>query len=360
MEDFRNCIHPLRRSVPTPASLVGEDGQCAFGTFDREFESFHLLRAKHATVLPRFLNRTRLTLWEACEIMLPGGIILAAVCDMSAFGRLLVLWYDAETNGITAFDQTVPASGTHIAPNLLHGAVTHGSGRFGGIRFENRFDEGKARLTATLTNKNRDALRLDFSFTRVSLPSVVSIPFGPNRPLYTQKDLLRAEGALTLNGRTVSSDGNTAAVIDDHRGYYPRRMHYDWASTMVRRDSGGAPYWFGLNLTQNQSTDPEAYNENLIWLTDRTSLLPPVTFRKVPPMKDFVSDSVWTIRDGYGMVDADFRVTASYPILLHAGVVSTDYYITFGSFRGSVRCEDGTVLSLDGLPAIGEDKTMLY
>ena len=28
------------------------------------------------------------------------------------------------------------------------------------------------------------------------------------------------------------TDENTTALIDDHRGYYPRKAHYDWLTTM--------------------------------------------------------------------------------------------------------------------------------
>ena len=63
------------------------DGNCVFGTFDSEFESMDLLRAKKPTYAPQFLNRFKLTLWEAAEINLKEGVLLAVVCDMGFFGK---------------------------------------------------------------------------------------------------------------------------------------------------------------------------------------------------------------------------------------------------------------------------------
>ena len=187
-------------------------------------------------------------------------------------------------------------------------------------------------------------------------PSVVSIPFGKNRPLYTEKALFKVKGSLTLNGETMTADENTTAIIDDHRGYYPRKMHYDWVTTMGLTDQG----YMGVNLTRNQSVDQEQYNENLIWKEDGNSLLPPVHFSRTPESRDFSGSGEWHVRDDHHMVHVDFVVRNQIAMIIRAGIVTADYHVSFGEMRGWVRKEDGTKIVLDGMMGMGEDKSMLF
>ena len=155
------------------------------------------------------------------------------------------------------------------------------------------------------------------------------------------------------------TDEDSAAIIDDHRGYYPRKAHYDWVSTMGTININGEKKMFGFNLTHNQSTNEEDYNENLIFLEGRTSLLPPVKFTRSIESKDFVNFSEWTVKDEHDMVNLKFKVYGVNPMIMHAGVVNIDYYVAWGELEGYLRDEDGTKYVLDGMMGIGEDKTLL-
>ena len=97
MGNYSDFIAKERRSVATPKSLVKEDGTCYFGTFDKEFEEMDLLKLKNPTHAPDFLNKFKLTLWEATEIHFKEGVLLAVVCDMGIFGKLMNVFYDKET-----------------------------------------------------------------------------------------------------------------------------------------------------------------------------------------------------------------------------------------------------------------------
>ena len=155
------------------------------------------------------------------------------------------------------------------------------------------------------------------------------------------------------------TDEDSAAIIDDHRGYYPRKAHYDWVSTMGTININGEKKFFGFNLTHNQSTNEEDYNENLIFLEGRTSLLPPVKFERSVASKDFVDYSEWTVKDEHDMVNLKFKVYGMNPMIMHAVVVNIDYYVVWGELEGYLRDEDGTKYVLDGMMGIGEDKTLL-
>ena len=380
MGEYSKFISEKRRSVPTPKDLVDENGKVVFGTFDKEFETMELLRCKKPTKAPQFLNKFKLTLWEATEVHLKNGVLLAVVCDMGIFGKQLNMFYDKRTKTVYCWDTQQKSKLTTIAPNLINGAVAEVSTDVGFVKYVNNFEKGEAHLSGEHTGKclistpeeyvkstgwkdkfGEASIKYDFQLTRVSLPSNVSIPFpySDNRTLYSQKDLFKAVGSLTINGEEMITDEDSAAIIDDHRGYYPRKAHYDWVSTMGTININGEKKMFGFNLTHNQSTNEEDYNENLIFLEGRTSLLPPVKFTRSIESKDFVNYSEWTVKDEHDMVNLKFKVYGVNPMIMHAGVVNIDYYVAWGELEGYLRDEDGTKYVLDGMMGIGEDKTLL-
>ena len=65
MGEYSKYIAPERRAVLTPYSIVDEYGKVVFGTFDKEFKSMDFLKIKRPTSAPQFMNRLRLTLWQA-------------------------------------------------------------------------------------------------------------------------------------------------------------------------------------------------------------------------------------------------------------------------------------------------------
>ncbi len=368
MADYSQFISPKRRAVQPPKSMVDENGICTFGTFDREFEAMELLKLKKPTKAPQCMNRLKLTLWEATEVHLNEGVLLAVVCDMGIFGKTLNVFYDKKERKVYCWDTNLKSKDTVIAPNLINGAVAEAKTEVSHVHYVNNFQDGVCELDGHHEGKclingkdksENETIEYSFKLTRISKPCVVSIPFGKNRPLYSQKDFFHAEGRLVLNGKEIFSDENTTAIVDDHRGYYPRRAHYDWVTTMGVNETDGERKFFAFNLTRNQSINQEDYNENLIWLENETSILPPVTFTRKVESKDTDGPNEWYIKDEHDMVNVKFKVYAHNAMILHALVVNIDYYINFGELEGYVRDENGKKYILDGMLGMGEDKTLL-
>lgn len=379
MGEYSKFIHQTRRAVPTPKSIVDENGNCIFGTFDKEFEQMELTKLKKPTRAPQCMNRLKLTLWEATEVHLKHGVLLAVVCDMGIFGKTMNVFFDKRDGKVYCWDTNLKSKDTVIAPNLINGAIAEGKTDVSHVKYVNNFQDGRCDLSGhhngkcliTVTrpdktiaksmkeNYGEATIEYDFKLSRLSLPCVASIPFGKNRPLYSQKDFFKAEGRLVINGEEMLTDDESTAIVDDHRGYYPRRAHYDWVTTMGKCDVNGKKQWFAFNLTRNQSIDQDQYNENLIWLDGKTSILPPVKFTRSPESADFCDHSEWTIKDEHGMVDLKFHVVNMNPMITHAGVVMIDYYVAFGTLEGYLLDEDGNKYVIDGLMGMGEDKTLL-
>lgn len=382
MGEYSKFIDPDRRVKSTPKDLV-KDGKFVFGNFDKEFETMDLLSAKKPTKAPDFLKRLKLTLWQATEVHLKSGVLLAVVCDMGIFGKTMNVYYDFKTKNVYTWDTNLDSKKTIIAPNLKDGAESFAETPVSFVKYKNYQNQGWAELSgkhsgkclvtkrskdktivkAIKENYEEDGNTIEYSFklTRLSDPCVASIPFpySDNRALYSQKDFFKAEGYLVFNGEKIETDEDSAAVIDDHRGYYPRKAHYDWVTTLGKAKIDGEDKWLAFNLTRNQSTNQEKYNENLLWLEGKTSILPPVKFERSVASKDFKDFSEWTIKDEHDMVNLKFKVYNMNPMIMHAVVVNIDYYIAFGELEGYLRDEDGKKYDLTGLMGMGEDKTLL-
>lgn len=353
--DYKNALSDKRNPAPTPVSLLDENGKAVFGTFDKEFQHIDLMKIKDQCFLPDFMNWFRYSEWEAVEVNFPDCVLLTAICFMGLLTTGVTCVYDKKTGKLLSWDKTyVLSRKVQLAGTLINGDTSSLNDKDFTFRCINNFEKGNAHVTGFAGNKKCGNVIYDIKLHRECLPSVVCIPFGDNKPLYTQKDVFSAEGFLEVNGKRYECDSNTTAIIDDHKGYYPRKMHYDWVTTMGKKSVDGKEQFFGVNLTRNQSINQVDFNENLIWFEGRSSRLPPVRF-------EHISYNEWKVKDVYGMVDVDIHIRNRYIRRVKASpVMNIKYHIVYGELSGYVMDEDGNKWSLDGMAAIGEDKSMLY
>ena len=361
MGEYSKFISPKRRSIPTPKDMV-VDGKCVFGTFDKEFETMDMLHIDGPTAAPNAMNHIKFSCWEATEVNFKEGLLLTVFADMGIYGAILTIWYDKRTKKVTTWNIRLPREAISMAPTLINGAVGKAEGPEGYVSYVNNFQDGKAHLEAKLDTES-GKLEFDLDLDRLSKPSIVSIPFEDpavrHRPLYSQKDLFKVSGSLTLNGETITADEKTTGIIDDHKGYYPEDAHYDWLTTMGVHDADGQEKWFAFNLTRNQSINQDDYNENLIWLEKETSLLPPIVFKRSIPTMDFEDYALWEVKDEHGMVDIKFHVYGvSKLIAKMPPVLDMEYFVVFGELEGYILDENGKKYVLDGMAAMGEDKSL--
>ena len=351
MNNFKSVLTDERIPVATPADIVDDKGQFVFGTFDKEFEKMSFLNAKKPYGLFGLPNKMKLTTWEAAEVVFDDIAILTAVSPMfgGIAGPNLTILYDKAAKKRYTWMSLSAGKSLKFAENLLDGNVTEGKNPLTTVTFINDFGNGKATIKGDCKGIP-GKLKYNLEFTRASEPSIVSIPFAKNMSLYSQKDVFTVTGSLEWNGKKYEANERTAATIDDHRGYYPPRAHYDWVATMGALEYDGALRPFGFNLTRNQSIDQDKYNENLLFLDGKAHRLTPVTF-------DHVEFNKWHVTDEHGMVDLTFDIGDRNVTKFNLGVIGMDYHITFGELSGYICDEDGNKYCLDGMTGIGEDKS---
>jgi hypothetical protein len=152
--------------------------------------------------------------------------------------------------------------------------------------------------------------------------------------MYSTKVLMPMQGWFEVAGERVDFEGpDCMGIMDDHKGYYPYRLRFDWVAGFGLDPKGRR---IGFNLTDNQVRDQRLYNENVLWINSRLFPLPPVkvTMPNGPC-------GTWHIQDTEGLVDLLFKPERRNDIRFNALVVRTNYHGPFGRFEGTIRSADG-------------------
>ena len=351
MAKYPDYISSKREPVKTPKSIV-ENGKAHFGTFLTPFENLNMLDCDKpcGALMPDCMKKSRLTEWEAFELNMDEGILVSAIYNTGPMGFSIFVWFDKRDKKIYSWRNIVPVKKAKVAPQLIDGECYLKTDK-SEYRITNDLANGFARAEGYSEGKD-GVFRIKMEVERISPPSIVSIPFDDNKPLYSEKDFLKAKGYVELNGEKFVTNERSVSIIDDHKGYYPFRAHYDWLTTMGDIEIDGELKKFAFNLTRNQSVDQDAYNENLIWLEGKSYPLPPVIFTK-----NSRKAKTWYIRDEYGKVDLRFEIDNVFYMPIHLLVVDVYYALPFGRIYGTVEDTEGRVYTLDGAYGIGEDKT---
>lgn len=349
MSKYPDFISEKRRPIPTPEDIV-ENGKTHFGTFTEPFKKMSLLKAdKPCGNMPDFMKKSRLTVWEAFEINMDEGTLVSAVYNMNAIGFNIMVFYDKAENKVYAWQNFAPGNKCKVAPTLIDTSTSLITSK-SGLKIENRFDKGLCRAEGKAINKKSGEFEFCMEAVRLSPPSVVAIPLGKPNPLYSEKDFFKGEGYIKINGKTYLSNERTVCIVDDHKGYYPFKAHYDWLTMMGKVDIDGEQKYLAVNFTHNQSTDESDYNENVLWIEGESFPIPPVKFEKLTKDK-------WRIVDDYKTVEVIFDMKKDFKMMLHLGIADISYRLPFGYVKGFVTDTNGKRYNVGGMTGIGEDKT---
>ena len=340
--------HSLRGGAPERLVL---DGSTLFGSWLGIPGRANLIDARpYPFPLPRAVKRLRLKEWQAIQAGDSEWFLMAVLYDAKFTSMAsLDVWNRREKRSY-GFRRLFPGSRFSLPESLERGETSIGSP---GDRLSIATDMAAGTLTLEAHSKSRKApldlaLRFDLAPGKC-FPSSACMPLGLNRAIYSTKILLPCSGTIVAGGPAHHLDPASASgILDDHKGYYPYRLHYDWV-TGFGVDASGRRIAF--NLTDNQVRDQAAYNENRLWTDGRVDALPPVKITRPNG-----PGSPWIIQDTEGMVDLVFHPEAAHQIKVRLGLAEIDYEGPFGRFEGELRAATGEMVDASPLFGMGEDK----
>ena len=350
------------RDEPTLIDHVPESivlgGKILFGSWKGIPTLANLLDVKHPYhyPIPLFLKRLRLKEWRAVEAGDSEWFFMAVAYDAKFLSMISIDLWDKIRKQKFSFRHVFLGSRFSFSRNLFPSIVEARSGR---DSLSIAVDAGARRLSlkaSKLPARKSDGKEFDLD---VEIPLSedeassfsVCLPFGLNRAMYSTKALSSLSGVLAYGGKTHRFDPNASvAALDDHKGFYPYQLHYDWVTGFGIDENGKR---VGFNLTDNQVRDRAKYNENRLWRGGEIFALPPIKITR-----PYGSDSPWIIQDLEGMVDLVFTPEVPHAITIKLGIVDIDYLGPFGKFEGSIKTPTGEKIDAGALYGMGEEKSV--
>lgn len=333
-----------------PPELLVENGRQRLGHFAGPPGRVNLADARYGR-WPRPLRQLRLKEWQALQIATPSVFVNLALFDAKLMQLLQVKVFDHARAAKHLHERQLRPGAFRVADQLRDSQTAYRDRR-SALRFANRFSTGRIEVEVDVA-ETRACPRIAGSLvvhTDRGASQVVSLPFAGDVGMYSHKGMFPIEGELEVGGeRHRLGLADSLALLDDHKGYYPYVMRWDWV-TSATRDAGGRA--LGFNLTRNQCRDPEHYNENCAWIDDRCLRLPAVTFERIAPR---TASERWHIRDAEGRVALEFTPTVPGDVRINALVIESRYRGPFGTFAGRLAPEGGEPIDVDGWFGMGEE-----
>jgi hypothetical protein len=340
-----------QRFDPAPDTVVS-GGDYNYGRFSTPFGRANMLDIErlYAYRVPRIVKEWRLKEWQAYQFGDARWFFFAVLMNAKISSLVQFIAYDRERRLRYGFKRILPGSMFRFPETLSGSNVYYRGSR---TYLESACDYSRGSMQVTVVHGSRSPSRRFsgcFKFScapKSAAPNVVCLPFGLDRAMYSTKILMPMEGEFAVAGDSYVLEGpSSMGIIDDHKGYYPYRMRYDWV-TGFGNDAKGRRVAF--NLTDNQARDPERYNENCLWINGRVWPLP--TVKVTRPGGDA---GEWIVQDTEGMVDLVFVPEVANDDRFNLGFIESDYAGPLGSFRGFLRNGEGEKIQAERLYGMGE------
>jgi hypothetical protein len=325
--------------APPPRQLV-DDRRQQLGRFSGAVRA-NLLDAPYLH-LPRPLRRLRLKEWQAVQLASPRVFVNVALFDAKLMQLMQVKVYDRERREKTVHEWKLRPGAFSLADQLFDSCNSYRDRR-GSLAFTNRI----ASTIAIDIDQHDITGHIELATSR-GASHVASLPFAGDVGMYSHKGMFPATGELRVGDTTFAFSGDTLALLDDHKGYYPYVMRWDWVTSAVYQDGVAR----GFNLTRNQCRDPERYNENCAWIGETLGILPAI---EVTREHERTPNERWTIRDRDGRVSLQFTPTVPGDVSVNAVIVHSKYRGPFGHFEGRLEPEGLPPIVVDGWFGMGED-----
>jgi hypothetical protein len=274
------------------------------------------------------------------------------VYNAKGLGVVQFVVIDRQKNKKYIFERFVPFWKTRVARSLMN-TVTCAHGKDFSFYIHNNLKNDRIFFNFwSLGRKgNPDvACRIEAIHDKGSCtPIVICQPFDENRALYSHKALMPMSGQLFVNSFVFEFDkAESFMILDDHKGYYPFEMQYDWV-TAAGYDTKSR--LIGFNLTDNQIKDHHKYNENCLWIDGDMQPLPPI---KVERPNGVMGD--WIIQDDFNRVNLKFTPKFDGRIGINLIVFKTRYRAPYGLFSGYILDKDNNKVAFDNFFGMGEKK----
>ena len=322
--------------IPEAPDTLVTDGRFNFGRFSTPFRVVNPLDAHFGGT--RFYKNFRLKEWQHFALVCNTHYLSLALFNAKSLALAQVCIQNVASKTIYFYERLLPPWALSVPSDLTN--TQWGISRPGfHIQFENYLPRGLHRIHFDLAAQKgllaaAGEFTLEDNFHRFR-PMEVCLPLPNGGALYSHKNICPLNGSMKLGGQNIEFPAaQSYALSDIHKGYYPYRMTWHWATAGQVNADGQLN---GFNLTNNQVSDQNKYNENCLWLNGSLYSLPPVKFH-------FDKNNImqpWHITDAAEhaapCVDLIFTPEVLRRVDIQALVIANRYRGPYGTFSGTIR-----------------------
>jgi hypothetical protein len=337
-------ISKKRKLKETPDKLIQDNGIPNFGAFNKTFCEFNFMNFKSCSKVRKWYNKQRLTEWEAVEVISDKGVFLTVVYRFGLMNIHKTIIFNKQTEEIYLWDDLkLFRNKSIVAKNLMNSSKSKYFTKKSNTEIINNYEKNQATCKGYSSNKKSGEIEFDFKLDRISEPSIVSIPLKGKYPVYTEKDLFKFSGTIKVNDEEMFDSKSTLAIIDDHRGFYPRKSGYDWLTFFGYLNEQP----FGLNLTDFRlNENQDEYNENGYW--------DEVGFHFLPNAKFTCTKTTKHVQDDDGNIDLKYEIIKSHKVSMNILLFRIDYKLNFGKLNGFIKTEEGKKIEFKDAISLAE------
>lgn len=304
-----------------------------FGSFHEPFKQNNLIEASiYSFPVPRFFKNYRLKEFQACQGGNEQFYFCVALFNAKASALVQIRVFDKINKKHHVIEDKVSPFKLKLA-NQLYDSINEYQGKKLSVKIENKLNQ---QFIALSFETEEISANLKGIFNVVD-QMISVIPFAKNRGMYSHKSFVPMQGEIIIEGRNIElNKSDSFFVLDDHKGYYPYKMWWDWISFAFFHEGKR----IGVNLTVNQSIKPEEYNENAIWINNDKQSLPLVVFKR--------DKEVWNIQSACKTIDLIFVATYPKSVKINLGILGgSDYEGPFGHVSGKIILNDKELIFSD-------------
>ena len=344
----------MGQSLPAAPKEAVTDGVFALGRYGGVIERVNFLDAMKLWHIeaPRWVKTWRLKEWRAVLMGDQSWSFIAALYNAKLFSIAFFKAWNRTTGERQGFLRIMPGSVIHIGERL---EVSHSSYHGRHARLDIDFDLPHERASVIVNwkpGKGKTGFHGEFVLgcsAKILAPSTAVLPLGRNRAMYSTKSPTNMEGFFeTAEGIQRFEAAGASALFDDHKGFYPFGLHYDWVGGFGFDAKGRR---IALSLAANTAKEIPRFNENCLWIGNRIFPLPSV---RISRAEGYRGD--WVIQDTEGLVDLVFSPKSHNDVSFHVGILESDWHGPFGVLKGLIKNGEGETIDATILNAMGEEK----
>jgi hypothetical protein len=338
----------MQTELTQKGKLLDRDGRLAQVGWSRQpLLDCNLEDAHFYSIKP--LQRLRIKRWDYYALFTPQYFFSATIADLGYAGNIFVYIYDLATGELHEEGLVVPLGKGIILPRGSDGGESIFEDKHARLKFEVLPDGRQVRVEWPAFHQRR-GIAADVLFHQPPghESMTIVIPIGQRRFYYNRKiNCLPAEGSLQYGGETEQiSPDRCIGSLDWGRSVWKYKSFWNWASASGFLPDGRT---VGLNLGCGFG-DLSKATENCLALEGRIHKLEAVQFAYDPQ----AFRQPWKFTDSEGRLDLVFTPFKERVAKTNLGIIFSEVHQMLGSYSGTVRLDDGSLLHIADLTGFAE------